>query len=320
VVPLAVIGRLRQAAATRSRKKELRMHPTLVSLLATLAVITLVYLWHLWRWWQQQNRNGTPVRTGAMECAIGFITDFFDTLGIGSYATSTAALKLLRKAPDELIPGTLNVGHSLPSVAQAFIYIAIIDVEIKTLATMILAAVVGAWFGAGIVSRWPRRNIQFGMGIALAVAGLLFMMKNLNLLPSGGETLGLHGAALAVAVVINAILGALMTLGIGLYAPCMMTVSLLGMNPVAAFPIMMGSSAFLAPVGSLRFIDRGRFHPRAALGLALGGVPGVLIAAYLVKSLPLTAVRWLVMVVVLYTAVAMLRAALTADRAASGNS
>jgi uncharacterized membrane protein YfcA len=251
--------------------------------------------------------------------AIGFITDFLDTLVIGSFATTTTAFKLLRRMPDEMIPGTLNVGHALPSVAQAFIYIAIIEVEITTLVLMIAAAVAGAWFGAGIVARWPRRNIQFGMGVALAVAGCLFLLKNLEILPAGGEALGLHGAALVIAVVINLVLGALMTLGIGLYAPCMMTVSLLGMNPVAAFPIMMASCAFLIPVGSLRFLDHDRFHARAALGLALGGIPGVLIAAYLVKSLPLTSVRWLVMGVVLFTAVSMLRSAIKGDREASGS-
>jgi uncharacterized membrane protein YfcA len=107
----------------------------------------------------------------------------------------------------------------------------------------------------------------------------------------------------------NFALGALMTLGIGLYAPCMILVSLLGMNPIAAFPIMMGSCAFLMPVGSLRFIERGSYSPRTALGLAVGGVPGVLIAAFIVKSLPLTALRWGVVVVVLYAAGAMLRSA-----------
>ena len=97
-----------------------------------------------------------------------------------------------------------------------------------------------------------------------------------------------------------------MTLGIGLYAPCMILVSLLGMNPKTAFPIMMGSCAFLMPVSSIRFVRERSFHPQAALGLAIGGLPAVLIAAFLVRSLPLSAVRWLVVIVVVYTAVNML--------------
>jgi uncharacterized membrane protein YfcA len=135
-----------------------------------------------------------------------------------------------------------------------------------------------------------------------------------RILPLGGEALGVRGGLLAVAVAGNFMLGALMTLGIGLYAPCMILVSLLGMNPTAAFPIMMGSCAFLMPVGSLRFIRERAYSLRNALGLAIGGIPGVLVAAYIVKSLNLNTVRWLVIVVVLYTAVTMLLSASRASR------
>lgn len=138
-------------------------------------------------------------------------------------------------------------------------------------------------------------------------------MTQMNLLPGGGTALGVRALPLAIAVAGNFVLGALMTLGIGLYAPCMILVSLLGMNPTAAFPIMMGSCAFLMPVGSLRFIRERCYSPRVALGLALGGIPGVLLAAFIVVSLPLYAVRWLVIVVVISTALTMLKAALGKD-------
>jgi uncharacterized membrane protein YfcA len=178
-----------------------------------------------------------------------------------------------------------------------------------TLVSLIAASVAGAWLGAGVVASWPRRKVQIGMGATLLVAACLFAMTNLKLIPGGGDALSLHGGLFAAGVIGNFALGALMTLGIGLYAPCMILVSLLGMNPIAAFPIMMGSCAFLMPVGSLRFIEKGSYSPRPALGLAVGGVPGVLIAAFIVKSLPLTALRWGVIVVVLYAAGAMLRSA-----------
>ena len=113
---------------------------------------------------------------------------------------------------------------------------------------------------------------------------------------------------LVLAVVGNFLLGALMTLGIGLYAPCMVLISLLGMNPATAFPIMMGSCAFLMPVGSLRFIKEKSYSLPAALGLAIGGLPAVLVAAYIVKSLPLYWVTWLVVVVVLYTGATLVQA------------
>lgn len=243
--------------------------------------------------------------------AIGFVTNFFDTLGIGSFATTTSLYKLLHFVPDERIPGTLNVGHALPTVVEAAIFIGIIAVEPRTLLLLILAAVAGAWLGAGFVARLPRRYVQIGMGTALLAAAALFILTNLRGSQFGltGTALGLEGARLAIGVVVSFFLGALMTIGIGFYAPCMIMVSLLGMNPIAAFPIMMASCAFLMPVASMRFIKLDAFSMRAALGLTLGGIPGVLIAAYLVKSLPLAALRWLVVVVVLYAAIVMLRSA-----------
>jgi uncharacterized membrane protein YfcA len=246
-----------------------------------------------------------------IETAIGFVTNFFDTLGIGSFAPTTSMFKLWRLVPDERIPGTLNVGHTLPTIVEAAIYITIISVVPLTLVLLIVAAVVGAWLGAGIVSKLPRQYVQIGMGVALLAAATLFILSNLRGSYFGltGDALGLTGTRLVVGVVVSFFLGALMTIGIGMYAPCMILVSLLGMNPKAAFPIMMGSCAFLMPIASLRFIRYQAFSMRAALGLALGGIPGVLIAAYIVKSLPLAAVRWLVVVVVLYAAAAMLRSA-----------
>ncbi|HYL05781.1 MAG TPA: sulfite exporter TauE/SafE family protein [Thermoanaerobaculia bacterium] len=246
---------------------------------------------------------------------IGFVVNFFDTLGIGSFATTTSIFKLRRLVPDRLIPGTLNVGLALPTFAQALIYISIVQVDMRTLVLMIAAAVAGAWLGAGVVAGWSRRNVQIGMGIALLFAAALMLGTQLQLFPLGGDSLGVLGVRMAIALAGNFALGALMTLGIGLYAPCMILVSLLGMNPKVAFPIMMGSCAFLMPVGGIRFIRKQSFAPRASLWLTLTGVPAVLVAAYLVRSLPLGAVRWLVVVVVVYTAGAMLWSAWT-ERAA----
>jgi uncharacterized membrane protein YfcA len=239
----------------------------------------------------------------------GFVTNFFDTLGIGSFATTTSIFRQWRLVRDELIPGTLNVGHTIPSIVQAFIFIKIVPVNARTLALMIAAAATGAWLGAGVVAGWPRRKVQLGMGFALFGAAAIMLMTALGLVPGGGSALGLDGPRLIVGIAGNLVLGALMTLGIGLYAPCMILVSLLGLTPTAAFPIMTGSCAFLMPVASARFIRASCFDPRISVGLFVGGVPAVLIAAFIVSSLPLTAVRYLVVVVVLYTAVNLVRAA-----------
>ena len=298
------------------------MNAGTIGLLSVLALVAIAYIG---RWWALERVRGRelaltdPDPSGAAaqnrkprlgDLLVGCITNFFDTLGIGCFAPTTAIYKLRARMPDELIPGTLNTGHALPAMTQALIFIATVSVDMTTLFGMILAAVLGAWLGVGFVSRLSRRAIQLGMGGALLCASMLFLAKNLEWMPGGGEALGLTGSLLVVAVSINAVLGALMMLGVGLYAPCLILVSLLGMSPLAAFPIMMGSCALLMPVGGARFVRTGRYHLGAALGLALGGIPGVLAAAFIIKSLPIFWLRWLVLVVVLYAAFQMLRSGL----------
>jgi uncharacterized membrane protein YfcA len=282
-------------------------------LLTALAAFTLFYIVRLLAAVRVEMKDPTPgetIRPTVGGGAVGFVTNFFDTLGIGSFATTTAILRYWRRVPDERIPGTLNVGHTLPAIAQAFIFTRLVNVEARTLILMIAAAVAGAWLGAGVVSGWSRRKVQVGMGAALLGAATIMLLSQLKLVPAGGELLALNGTKLGVAIAMNAALGALMTLGIGLYAPCMILVSLLGMDPIAAFPIMMGSCAFLMPVASARFMRARRFDLGIALGLLFGGIPAVLVAAFIVKQLSIYWVRWLVIVVVAYTAVGMLRTAL----------
>ena len=239
----------------------------------------------------------------------GTITDFFDTLGIGSFATSTAIFRATKWVKDALIPGTLNAGHTMSTLAQAFIYTQVVEVEPITLIGMIIAAVIGSYVGAGLVARWPTQRIQLGMGLCLAAAAALTAAQAAGALPGGGEAIGLTGIKLGVALFGNFVLGVLMTIGIGLYGPCLVLVSMLGMNPAAGFPIMMGSCAILMPFASDRFIRLGKVDPRAVVGNIIGGLPAVLVAAYIVKSLPLTALRWLVAVVVAYTAITLVMSA-----------
>jgi uncharacterized membrane protein YfcA len=289
-------------------------------LLASLIVIVLCYL-AFWFTTIRRRRAAAgaapPTLTPTpLALAISFVANFFDTLGIGSYATTTSMARAWKAMRDELIPGTLNVGYVLPTVVQALIYITIIEVEFVTLAAIIAAAVLGAWLGAGVVASLPRRGVQIGMGTALFGAAALMLASLLGIGPPPGEALGLTGAKLFIAIGCSTVLGALMMLGIGYYAPCLIMISLLGMNPTAAFPIMMGACAFLMPVGSLQFIRKERYDLPTAIAFMLGGPPAVLIAAFIVKSLPLDYVRWLVIVVVIYTASAMLRTA-AAERAAA---
>ena len=263
--------------------------------------------------WRSAARAASPPGTAPptpLHLIIGFATNFFDTLGIGSFATTTAVFRLFGLVPDEQIPGTLMVGHTLPVVTQALFFISVVRVDPWQLTLLIATCVAGAWIGAGVVASLPRRAVQLGMGSALSVAAAFMLIGIAGWFPAGGAAFALTPRAFAVALPLNFLFGMLLNLGIGNYAPSLVLFSLLGMDPLAAFPIMMGSGAFAASAAGVRYVGAGRLHWRAALGLTLGGIPGVIVAAWLVRSLPLGVLRWLVVVVVAYASATLLRAGL----------
>ena len=296
------------------------MNAAEIGLVVTLVVVNIAFVIG---WIRAVRRHRLHGRPDPADMAIGCVTAFLDTLGIGSFAPTTALFKFRGKPADELIPGTLNVGLNAAAFLEILLFITAVKVQPALLACMVASAAAGAWLGAGVVSRMPRRNIQLFMGIALLVAAFFFAMKNVHelsvrhgnlawfvdIFPPGGEAFALAGWRFPLAVTVSFVLGALMCIGIGNYAPLMIMLSLLGMHPLAAFPIMMGSDGVLQPVASLRFFRSGRFAHVPAVGLAAGSFLGVLVAFLIVQQLPLTPRRWLVTAVVPYAAVSMRRTA-----------
>lgn len=252
-----------------------------------------------------KNRDKIEKKSWVIQAIIGFFTNFFDALGIGSFATGTAAFKIFNQVEDRFIPGTLNVGFAIPVIMEAFIFIEAVEVDPLTLIAMIVAAVLGAWIGAGIVSGLPERKIQIGMAVALFFTGLIMLASKFGLLPAGGDAIGLQGVQLIFAVAVNFILGALITLGIGLYAPAMALVFALGMSPIVAFPIMFGSCAFLMPVAAVKFIKNGAYNRQASICLTVFGVAGIWLATSLVKNMDVSLLLWIVIAVVFYTSISM---------------
>ena len=289
------------------------MNAAKLGLLAALVVVNVAFVL---AWVRDARRRAERPRPKLSDMAIGFVTDFLDALGIGSFAPTTALFKFRGSPPDELIPGTLNVGHNAAACVETVVFVTAVAVEPVLLATMVASATIGAWLGVGIVSGLPRRAIQLSMGAALLIAAIFFTMANLGAFPVGGTAMALSGWRFGLAVGVNFVLGALMSVGIGPYAPSMVVLALLGLHPLGAFPIMMGTCGIVQPVASLRFFKTGRFAFGPSLGLTLGGVVGVLIAIFIVRQLPLLALRWLVIVVVTYAAVTMLRSALRSSQSA----
>ena len=275
-------------------------------LLAALALIGIVYGVLLLRVAMAKSQLGT----GLEAIGLGAVTNFFDTLGIGSFAPTTAWLKLRKLVPDAAIPATLNAGHAIPTIVQALVFITLVSVDPTLLAACIAAAVAGSAVGTSLVLRVPVRGVQAVVGVALLVACAFYAMKNLGYMPDHKGTLTLAPGLFAIAVIGHFVLGALMAFGVGLYAPSLLMLSLLGLDTAAVFPIMMGACAFLMPVTGGRMMRTDRIDLRVVIGLAIGGAPAVLLAAFVVKSLDVVVLRWGVVVVVVYAAALLLRAAL----------
>lgn len=241
------------------------------------------------------------------------ITQFFDTLGIGSYGPLSAWFKIGKAVPDKLIPGTLNTCTVVTCAFMTLAYTTTIDVEIPTLIVPVVCSTIGAFLGAGFVSRLPVKQIRLGLGFALIIVAFVIMAGLVGWMPGGGEEIGLSAGKLVILGILAFILGALMTIGIGIYAPMMAIVYLMGLSPFVAFPLMMGSCAFLIPAAGIRFIRESRkqkqdtYDRKAAIAVNFIGCIGVVVAVFIVKSIPLTVLKWLVIGVLCYTAIILIR-------------
>ncbi|MDV0429528.1 TSUP family transporter [Lactiplantibacillus sp. DA1] len=244
---------------------------------------------------------------------IGAVTDFLDTLGIGSFVVSTAIFQASHYLKDERqLPGTLNTMHAIPTAFEAFFFVTAVTVEPVTLISLVLAATLGALLGSEVMTKLNQRWVQLTMAGALIITALLMAAKLLgwiSLLGVANQATGLSGWKLLIGIGGNFILGLLMSAGVGLYAPCMVMVYFLGLTPIAAFPIMMLSCALLMPISAVNFIRHDRVDYRGLFGIILGGIIGVVVAATLVKSLSLTALSWLIVLVSCWTAFSLWRAA-----------
>lgn len=265
----------------------------------------------------KDNLGNTSPGQMAKAGITGFITNFGDTLGIGSFGPIVALFKLLKiDIKDKEIPGTLNVSCTIPVLVEALLFTTAIEIDPVTLVCLVVSAAVGSYVGAGIISKMDETKIQLIMGIALFVAAFIMLITHpyLKLFEAGGDAIGLTGVKLVIGIVGNFILGALMTAGVGLYAPCMAMVFLLGMNVKSAFPIMMGSCALLMPVASAKFIKEQTYNKIVSLFIAIFGVAGVFVALQFVERADVQKLKFVIIAVILYTAITMFRAGMKGRR------
>lgn len=283
----------------------------LIALLVPLALTTLLFTGVLVR-----SAIAKRVKPSAEGMVLGAITNFFDTLGIGSFAPTMAWFKFRKLVPDRLIPSTMLVGHSLPSIQQAFIFLILLGLLVDPVLIVgcAFALMLGGLVGAPLVARTRVWMIQLIVAVALLIAAILYTLSNLELMPPGGTASSLPLDLMIIAIAINFVLGILLNFGIGHYAPSLVMLSLMGLDPRLAFPVMATGGALTIAGAGTRHVLIGHLDLRIAMGIVIGGIPAVFVAAFIIKEMPLEALRWLVAVVVLYAAGVMLHAALTGRR------
>jgi uncharacterized membrane protein YfcA len=281
------------------------MRGMLIALLILLGLAVLAYAFALGRAAIAQR-----VAPGAEALALGAVVNFLDTLGIGSFAPTTAWFKFRRMVPDRLIPPTLLVGLTPPAIAESISFLGLIEVDPVLLFGCATAVLAGGLVGAPLVARARVWIVQLVVAIGLVLAACAYAMNGLNLFPGGGTAHGLPPALTIVAILANFGFGILANFGVGNYAPTLMMFSLMGMDPRICFPIMATGGSLMGVGASVKHIAIGEVDLRIVLGLAIGGIPAVFVAAFIVKEMPLDYLRWLVFAVVLYAAAVMGRASL----------
>lgn len=283
----------------------------LVALLVPIVLATLIFTFVLVKAAVEKRAGPTAETIG-----LGAVVSFFDTLGIGCFAPSTAWLKFRRLVPDRLIPPTILVGLTITAVVESIIFLLKLGVKVDPvlLVGCIVACTVGGLVGAGLVHRTRVWIVQLVVAIGLFLAAIAYGMSNLNMFPGGGTASGLPVALTILAIAANFGIGILLNYGVGNYAPTLVMLSLMGMDPRLCFPIMAGAAGLMGATAGIRHINTGQLDLKVVIGLTVGGIPAVFVAAYLVVTMPLEILRWLVLVVVLYAAAIMLRAAIQGRR------
>ena len=278
----------------------------LIALLVPLALAILFFTFFLAR-----AAIAARAKPTVESLLLGAVVSFFDTLGIGCFAPTTAWFKFRKMVPDRLIPPTLVVGLTPPAMAESVIFLILLGVKVDPVLLFgcALAVLLGGLVGAPLVAKARVWIIQAVVALGLVLAAIAYAATNLNLMPGGGTAAALPMGLTIVAIAANFGFGVLLNFGVGNYAPTLVTLSLMGMHPRLIFPIMAAGAAVMGAGACVRHIQMGRMDLRVVVGLAIGGVPAVLVAAYIVKGMDLVVLRWLVILVVLYAAAVMAHAA-----------
>src|SRR3954454_661212 len=283
----------------------------LIALLVPLGLAILIYATVLLR---------AAVRARAWPnpeaLVLGAVVNFFDTFGIGSFAQTTAWMKFRKMVPDRLIPPTMIAGLTPPAMVESIIFLILLGVRVDPVLLFggAMATFAGGVVGAPLVVRARAWIVQMTVAIGLVLAGVAFVLAILGELPAGGTASGLPMDLTIIAIAASFVFGLLANFGVGNYAPTLAMLSLMGMDPHYCFPIMASGASLMGAGSSVRFIKVPDIDLRIVVGLTLGGIPAVLVAALIVKQMDVDILRYVITIVVFYTAAVMARASIRGRR------
>lgn len=247
---------------------------------------------------------------------LGAVVNFFDTFGIGSFAQTTAWLKFRKLVPDRLIPPTMIAGLTPPAMVESIIFLVLLGVKVDPALLFggAIATGVGGIVGAPLVVRAKAWIVQMTVAIGLVLAGIAFVLAIAGAMPVGGTASSLPLGLTIIAIGLSFVLGLLANFGVGNYAPTLAILSLMGMDPHYCFPIMASGASLMGAASSMKFVKVPDMDLGIVVGLTLGGIPAVLVAALIVKQMDVDVLRYVITLVVFYTAIVMGRAAIKGHR------
>jgi len=283
----------------------------LIALLIPLALAIVVYASVLAR--AAIARRARPTLEAL---ALGAVVNFFDTFGIGSFAQTTAWMKFRKMVPDRLIPPTMIAGLTPPAMVESIIFLILLGVKVDPVLLFggAIATGLGGVVGAPLVVRARAWIVQMTVAVGLLLAGIAFVLAIAGAMPVGGTASSLPPLLTAIAIALSFVLGLLANFGVGNYAPTLAILSLMGMDPHYCFPIMATGASLMGAGSSMKFVKVPEIDLRIVVGLTLGGIPAVLVAALIVKSMNVDLLRYVITGVVFYTAVVMARASIKGHR------
>ena len=275
----------------------------IIKILATILCVAVI-IWFLF----SPQKEKLSIFAQIKISFIGLIANFFDTLGIGSFALIIAMRGMLKVMPDDIrLIGTMNIHAVFIAVVQTLIFLNVFQVDTTNLIISIVMISLGSILSGIIAIRIKHTLVHKIMLAAFIVTGILLLFSQLNILPISSNSTVITGYMLIPFAIFMFIAGMLPGFGIGYYSLIKSSIFLFGVSPIVAFPLMAAASAFQQPITSAIFISNKKFYFKSALLLGISGSVGVLLAAPLISKIDPRTLKWWLLFVVVYNIITFAR-------------